>query len=126
MKKKRVAILMGIIYILAGINHFLMPKFYLQIMPPYLPYPLALVYLSGVAEMVVGILLIPSRTRKVGAWCTVALLLAIFPANIQMSIDDYSNGGLMFYLSLIRLPFQFLLIYWAYKLTKDGSSKSQL
>ena len=125
MKKKRFAILMGVIYILAGINHFIMPKFYLQIMPPYLPFHLALVYLSGLAEMVGGILLIPSKTRKVGAWWTIALLIAIFPANIQMSIDNYAIGGLLFYLSIIRLPFQLLLIYWAYKLTKVNSRKSQ-
>ncbi len=93
-------------------------------MPPYLPDHLALVYLSGVAELLCGILLIPTKTRKMGAWCTIALLIAIFPANIQMSIDNYASGGLMFYLSIIRLPFQLLLIYWAYRLTKNNSNKS--
>lgn len=119
MKKQHYAILMGIIYILAGINHFLNPNFYLKIMPSYLPYPLPLVYLSGLAEIISGILLIPVKTRKLGAWCVIALLVAVFPANVQMSISEYGKGGLMFYLSLIRLPFQFVLIYWAYLFTKD-------
>ncbi len=124
MRKRRYSILMGIIYILAGINHFIVPKFYLQIMPPYLPYHLALVYISGAAELVCGMMLIPAKTRKIGAWCTIVLLIAIFPANIQMSIDNYASGGLMFYLSIIRLPFQLLFIYWAYQLTKTSEHKS--
>lgn len=109
---------MGIIYILAGINHFVMPLFYIKIMPPYLPYPLGLIYLSGVTEIIAGILLAIKKTRKVGAWLLVGLLVAVFPANIQMCIDQYRSLGLMFYLTLVRLPFQFLLIYWAYIFTK--------
>ena len=118
MKKQHYPILMGGIYILAGINHFINPNFYMQIMPPYLPIPLTLVYLSGVAEIVSGVLLMPKTTRKIGAWCTIALLVAVFPANIQMSIDQFNQGGLLFYVSLIRLPLQFLLIYWAYLFTR--------
>jgi uncharacterized membrane protein len=109
---------MGIIYILAGINHFVMPQFYMRIMPPYLPYPLALIYLSGLVEIISGIFLAINKTRKVGAWLIICLLIAVFPANIQMSIDQFHLLGLMFYLSLLRLPFQFLLIYWAYIFTK--------
>ena len=109
---------MGIIYILAGINHFVMPQFYMKIMPSYLPYPLSLIYLSGLVEIIAGILLTINKTRKVGAWLVIGLLIAVFPANIQMSIDQFHLLGLMFYLSLLRLPFQFLLIYWAYIFTK--------
>ena len=87
-------------------------------MPPYLPNHLALVYLSGFAEIVCGILLIPAKTRRIGAWLTIALLIAIFPANVQMSINSYANGGIMFYLSILRLPFQFLMIWWVYRFTK--------
>ncbi|MEO5911575.1 MAG: MauE/DoxX family redox-associated membrane protein [Pelobium sp.] len=119
MKKPFWAILMGSVYILAGINHFLSPKFYLQIIPNYLPYHLAVVYLSGIAEMIAGALLIPKKTRKFGAWAIIALLIAVFPANIQMSIDQSQQVGSLFYLSLLRLPFQFLLIYWAYSFTKQ-------
>lgn len=118
MKKQYWAILMGSIYILAGVNHFVMPKFYLQIMPDYLPYHLALVYISGVAELIAGALLIPNKTRKIGAWGIIIILIAVFPANIQMSINQSQPLGFMFYLSLLRLPFQLLLIYWAYIFTK--------
>ncbi|MBC7654985.1 MAG: hypothetical protein H7098_10995 [Oligoflexus sp.] len=109
---------MGIIYTIAGINHFVMPQFYIKIMPPYLPYPLVLIYLSGLTEIIAGVLLTIKKTRKLGAWLVIGLLIAVFPANIQMAIDQYHLLGLMFYLSLLRLPFQFLLIYWAYIFTR--------
>jgi uncharacterized membrane protein len=112
------AIFIGVLFILAGINHFVMPDFYLQIMPPYLPFPMALIYLSGLAEIIGGALFIPKQTRKIGAWLTILLLIAVFPANIQMSIDEYQNGGLLFYGSVLRLPLQFLFIWWIYKFTK--------
>lgn len=95
-----------------------MPDFYLQIIPPYLPFSEALVYLSGFAEIICGVLLIPQKTRNWGVWLTIALLIAVFPANLQMSFNEYENGGLLFYVSLIRLPLQFLLIYWVYSLRK--------
>ncbi|WP_017259681.1 DoxX family protein [Pedobacter arcticus] len=119
MKKHRYAILMACIYISAGINHLVNPKFYLQIMPSYLPIHLQLVYLSGLAEIIAGALLLSKQTRKIGAWCIIVLLIAVFPANIQMSIDQYNVNGWLFYLSLIRLPFQFLLIYWAWIFTRN-------
>ncbi|MFC5282227.1 MauE/DoxX family redox-associated membrane protein [Pedobacter alpinus] len=114
MKKSHYAVLMGSVYVLAGTYHFINPSFYLQIMPKYLPNHLELVYLSGLAEIIAGGLLIPKKTRKLGAWGIIVLLIAVFPANIQMAINEYAEGGFMFYISLIRLPFQFLLMYWAY------------
>lgn len=111
--------IMGIVYFLAGLNHFIMPDFYLKIMPPYLPFHLALVYLSGIAEMICGVLLTFVTTRRIGAWLTIALLIFVFPANIQMSLDLSHKGGLLFYASILRLPFQFLFIYWAYLFTKE-------
>jgi uncharacterized membrane protein len=125
LKNSKTAIIAGIIFIIAGINHFIIPNFYMEIMPPYLPYPLMLIYLSGVAEVICGILLIISKTRKIGAWLTIALLIAIFPANIQMSIDELNNAGVLFYASILRLPLQFLLIYWVYRFTKEIKSKSK-
>ena len=125
MKKHHYAILMGCIYILAGINHFLNAGFYLKIMPPYLPSHLMLIHLSGLAEIISGALLIPRKMRKIGAWCTIALLVAVFPANIQMSIDQFNVGGWLFYLSLIRLPLQFLFIYWAWIFTNPDKKVSK-
>jgi uncharacterized membrane protein len=118
MNKNFWAIFIGIIFILAGINHFVMPNFYLKIMPPYLPFPMALIYLSGLAEIICGGLFIPKQTRRIGAWLTIALLIAVFPANIQMSIDEFHKGGVIFYASILRLPLQFLFIWFIYKFTK--------
>ncbi|CAF0894756.1 unnamed protein product [Rotaria sordida] len=91
--------LMAIFYIIAGISHFLTPKFYLAIMPRYMPYHLELVYLSG-------------------AWLTIALLIAVYPANIQMVQDYWSNNHPQKYAILVRLPLQFVFIWWAYQYTK--------
>ena len=111
-------ILMAIIYTLAGINHFISPQTYLSIMPAWLPYPKELIFLSGVCEILFGLLLLPVSTRRVGAWLIIALLIAVFPANIQMAINYYSEGTQYFWLAILRLPIQAVLIFWAYRLTK--------
>ena len=111
-------ILMAIIYILAGINHFISPQTYLNIMPAWLPYPKELIFLSGVCEILFGLLLLPVSTRRVGAWLIIALLIAVFPANIQMAINYYSEGAQYLWLAILRLPIQAILIFWAYRLTK--------
>ena len=111
-------ILMAIIYILAGINHFISPQTYLSIMPAWLPYPKELIFLSGVCEILFGLLLLPVSTRRVGAWLIIALLIAVFPANIQMAINYYSEATQYFWLAILRLPIQAILIFWAYRLTK--------
>jgi uncharacterized membrane protein len=110
---------MSILYVLGGSYHFISPGTYLKIMPPYLPAHLPLVYVSGAAEMGLGALLWVPRLRSLAAWGIVALLLAVFPANLYM----YQQGGPAFDLPdwalLIRLPLQGLLIGWAYWHTRD-------
>lgn len=69
--------LMALFYIVAGVLHFTNPEFYLAIMPHYLPYHLELVYLSGVAEIICGLFLFSKKTRALGAWLTIALLIAV-------------------------------------------------
>ncbi len=68
---------MAILYIIAGVFHFIKPKFYLHIMPRYLPYHLELVYLSGLVEIICGLMLFFKRTQSLGAWLTIALLIAV-------------------------------------------------
>lgn len=68
---------MAILYIIAGVLHFLKPEFYLRIMPSYLPYHLELVYLSGVCEIICGLMLFFKQTQVLGAWLTIALLIAV-------------------------------------------------
>ena len=98
------------------------PEFYVAIMPPYLPWHLELVYLSGVAEILCGVGLLFPRTRVLAAWATIALLVAIFPANIHVALHDVPMSGRSQGLGIwnwVRLPFQFVLIAWAWWYTRD-------
>jgi len=113
---------MVVLYVAAGINHFVRPAMYDSIMPHFLP-PASyrtLVAVSGVCEVVFGLLLIPSSTRPVAAWLIIALLLAIFPANIQMTVDFMRRHNPYTWLTWLRLPLQAVLIWWAYKFTGPG------
>ena len=106
--------LFGLFFIAAGANHFLHSSFYLSIMPPYLPWPAALVYVSGVAEIGLGGLLLFERWVRWAAWGLIALLIAVFPANVHMALHPElyqwaSSLGLW-----LRLSLQGLLIAWAY------------
>lgn len=106
--------IMGGMYVLAGIMHFIKPKIYLKIMPPYLPYHLPLVYLSGLFELVFGALVMYPDTQQIGAWGIITTLIGVFPANIYM-LTSYRGKNLWFKLALwLRLPLQGFLIYWAY------------
>ena len=111
--------LMAVLYILAGLNHFRTPDFYLPMMPPYLPAPELLIFLSGVAEVLLGILLIPRKTRKLAAWGIVALLIAVFLANVYMLQTGGAGFGDISKAALVaRLPIQGLLIWWAWTYTR--------
>ena len=109
---------MAALYIIAGANHFINPGMYLRIVPPWLPGALPIVYISGVCEILFALLLLPHATRHVGAWLVIALLIAIFPANIQMTIDAYHDHSHQLWLSIIRLPLQIVLVWWAWLYTK--------
>ncbi|HVM97496.1 MAG TPA: DoxX family protein, partial [Candidatus Acidoferrales bacterium] len=74
--------LMAVFYVFAGYMHFAKPDFYMPMMPPYLPWHAELVFLSGVAEVICGIGLLFPATRQLAAWATIALLIAVFPANL--------------------------------------------
>jgi uncharacterized membrane protein len=104
--------LCGPFFIAAGINHFVNPKFYLAIMPDYLPAHQELVDASGVAEMLGGAALLHPATRRFGAWWLIATLVAVFPANVHMALhpERYTKiprAGLH-----ARLPVQLLFIAW--------------
>lgn len=113
---------MAAFYVFAGVNHFRAPEFYVAIMPPYLPWHEALVLLSGVAEILCGIGLLIPRTRVLAAWATIALLLAVYPANIHVALNDVPMAGRSEGLGIwnwVRLPFQFVLIAWAWWYTRE-------
>ena len=105
---------MAFLYVVAGINHFVDPNFYLQMIPDYLTFPKLLIILSGVAEIFLGLLLLIPKTQKFAAQGLILLLIAIFPANIYM----FQKGSSYFPFSdlslLLRLPAQVVLISWAY------------
>ena len=90
----------------------------MKIMPEYLPAHFLLVILSGIAEIVCGLLLLFPNTQNIGAYLTIALLVAVFPANIEMSRKYLVKKKKGFWWTILRLPFQILLIWWAYQLVK--------
>jgi len=103
--------LAAIFFVVAGIGHFVRPEMYLKIMPPYLPAPALLVFISGVAEVAGGVgLLIPSVRRAAG-WGLIALLVAIFPANIYM-LQHPELFGIAPWILWARLPLQAVFIAW--------------
>lgn len=107
----------GLAMIGAGVNHFVSPDFYVQIMPPYLPWHLELVWLSGVFEIALGALLLWPKARVLAGWGNVALLLAVFPANVHMALNDVPIDGEPAgpdWALWMRLPLQAVLIAWAW------------
>lgn len=109
---------MVLLYVAAGVNHFLHTKMYLRIMPDYLPLHLALVRFTGVCEILFALMLIPVSTRHAGAWLLILLLIAIFPANIQMALDYRRTHNPNLWMAVLRLPLQIPLIWWAWVYTK--------
>ena len=111
--------LLCVFFVLAGLNHFINPNFYLKIMPPYLPWHLLLVYLSGFFEVALGgLLLLPTFTRT-AAWGLVALLIAVFPANIHMAVNPQLYPEIHPSVLWLRLPLQAVFIAWAYWYTRS-------
>ena len=110
--------------VLAGLNHFISPTPYVAIVPSALPAHLALVYLSGVAEILGGLGLILPATRRLAAWGLIALFLAIVPANINMALHHLPMGGndLPTWALWLRLPLQVVLIAWAWLYTRPHAA----
>lgn len=109
---------MSIFYIITGTLHFVATDFYLRLMPPYIPYHKEMVYISGLAEIILGFGLVANKTRRLSAWGIIALLIAVFPANIHAYVNNVDVFGLPRWVLLLRLPFQGVLIYWAYIYTR--------
>ncbi len=111
---------MALFYVAAGINHFIHPETYQQIMPPWLPWHKTLIIVSGIYEIVSALFLVPLSTRRVAAWLIIILLIGVFPANIQMMLNYYQEENPKLWISIVRLPLQLLLIWWAYGFTKKN------
>lgn len=109
-------LLMSIFYVRIGVHHFLDPEYFLNIMPPFLPYHLELVYISGFFEILLGLLLIFPKYRFYASWGIILLLIAVFPANIYLAQSEIAQQGLDVSkeVAIWRLPFQALFIGLAY------------
>lgn len=116
--------LMAIFYVGAGVNHFINPDFYLKIMPPYLPWHAELVYLSGVIEIALGLMLLIPRYTRLAAWGIIALLVAVFPANIHLALNPEIIPSASPTVHLIRLPIQGVFILWAWWYTRPDESET--
>ncbi len=115
MPKRIALLLLGLFFILAGANHFANPRFYIAIMPPYLPAPTKLVYLSGIFEILGGLGVLAPLTRKWAGYGLIALLIAVFPANIYMALNPQNFADMASPKALYaRLPLQFVFIAWVY------------
>ena len=104
--------LCGPVFIAAGVNHFVMPKAYVAIMPDYLPAHEELVAASGVAEVAGGAALMHPRTRRLGGWWLIATLIAVFPANLHMALHPERYKRVPRAALYARLPVQLLFAAW--------------
>ena len=126
--KKLVLFGLAAFFIYFGIDHFINPDFYLSIMPPSFPLHEEAVYISGFFEIVGGIGVLIPRFRKIAGWGLVALLIAVYPANIYMAISPEAFPDIPIEMLYFRLALQFLFFYWAYSVTRPafnlGSQKN--
>ena len=116
---------MGVMYVFIGIKHFTDPQYFLDIVPPQLPFKLFLVYLTGLIEVVGGVAILAPKTRKAGAYLLIFLLVSVFPANIYLYVSETPQSllGISEADALIRMPFQIPLILLAYWHSKKNHPK---
>jgi uncharacterized membrane protein len=104
------------IFTVSGVLHLVMPKPYVAIVPKPLPYKKELVYVSGVAEIGCAVMLTQPATRRLAGLLSFGLLLAVFPANVQMAMDTWRSSKAPFWYKialLVRLPLQIPPLKWA-------------
>jgi uncharacterized membrane protein len=120
---KRIALLLlAAAFVYAGVSHFTGPEFFVAIVPPYLPAPLLLVYLSGVAEVAGGVGVLIPQLRRLASWGLLALLVAVYPANIHMALHPELFPQMTPTALYVRLPIQFVLAAWVWWATKPDAA----
>jgi len=110
-------------FTLAGTMHFVVPRSYEAMMPPSLPMRREAVVVSGVAEIAGGLAVLPRSTRRLARWWLLALLAAVFPANIHMAVNPEQVKGLDLdrvprWALWARLPLQPLAMWWVWSATR--------
>ncbi|MCZ8343255.1 MAG: DoxX-like family protein [Leptospira sp.] len=106
-----------LLFFVAGVCHFLTPKFFLRIIPPQIPYPKLANWGSGLIEIFLSILLVFTETRSFAAWGIFLLLLAVWPANIYHYTIHNKKFDPPKWILLLRIPLQIPLLLWAYRFT---------
>ena len=109
--------LLGVLFVLAGMNHFRKPKLYERIMPPYIPAHSTMVMVSGLVEMGLGFMLMNKNTQAGAAWGIIALLIVFIPIHIYMLQNEKAAMKLPKWALILRLPLQLGLMYWAFLYT---------
>lgn len=112
----------GLTFVFAGVMHFLVPRRYEAIMPPYVPAHREMVMISGAAEVLGGLAVLVPRLSRPARWWNLVLLAAIFPANVHMAVNPDEIEGLPDiprWLLWVRLPFQAVFMAWAVRATRN-------
>lgn len=122
LRKEILRVVLALSIITVGMLHFAKPAPFVKIVPPQLPYPLELVYISGFFEILGGIGLLVPLVSVAAAWGLIALFVAVFPANINMAVNHIDLEGVPPSQALYwaRLPLQAVLIAWAWWYTRDA------
>jgi uncharacterized membrane protein len=111
---------LAVFFIGSGVNHFVIPGTYKQIVPPGLGDPATLVRVSGVAEIAGGVGVLLPRTRRLAGLGLIALLAAVFPANVYMALNPAKFAKIPAWALYARLPLQPLMMWWAWRATKSS------
>jgi uncharacterized membrane protein len=120
-------LLLALFFVVAGVLHFVFTPNYVKIIPPWLPWHLALVVVSGLCEIAGGFGVLWHRTRRWAGYGLIALSVAVLPANVQMLLDAQAAGASAPWLAALwaRLPLQLVLVWWIWRATRpDGASAS--
>lgn len=106
---------LGVLLVFIGVLHLQKPKPFIKIIPPYLPYPKNLVLWSGLLEMIFGFMLMNAESQRIAAIAILILLVLYFPVHIFMLTNKEASLGLPKWVLVLRIPLQFVLLYWTYQ-----------
>lgn len=106
---------LALFFIIAGLNHFRSPGIYLSMMPLWLPWPEMMNFISGAAEIAGGVGVLHGHTRRFAGWGLIALLVAVFPANLHVALAGWPEMDIPRWILWMRLPFQLLFMAWVYQ-----------
>ena len=111
--KHLIRFILGLFFVLAGLNHFRVPSAYAAMMPAWVPWPAGVSAIAAIGEILGGIGVMLPEYRRAAGWCLVALLIAVFPANLHAALMGHVEGfsyspGMLW----VRLPLQAVLVAW--------------